>query len=98
MCVTAIQAGRAGTAIRRRAADARTYAARAVRHPGRERDTVLLRVKSVAAIVAAWSLASWLLPRSVTTFAPFTTLLALQGTVYRTVWQSLRYAAAWPRV
>ncbi|WP_240662561.1 aromatic acid exporter family protein [Streptomyces sp. WAC 06738] len=66
----------------------------AVRRPGYERDDVLLLGKSVAAVVAAWTLASWLLPPQVTTFAPFTTLLALQATVYRSVWHSVRYVAA----
>ncbi|NGN69455.1 hypothetical protein G5C51_36905 [Streptomyces sp. A7024] len=57
-------------------------------------DQGLLQAKSVAAVVTAWMLASWLLPPSVTTFAPFTALLALQSTVYRSVWHSLQYAAA----
>ncbi|MEO3763846.1 aromatic acid exporter family protein [Streptomyces sp. B5E4] len=66
----------------------------AVGRPGYERDDVLLLGKSVAAVVAAWTLASWLLPPQVTTFALFTTLLALQATAYRSVWHSVRYVAA----
>ncbi|WP_168220635.1 aromatic acid exporter family protein [Streptomyces sp. RFCAC02] len=67
---------------------------RAVRHSGPERDEALLQVRAVLAVVVAWGIASWLLPVSVTTFAPFTSLLALHGTVYRSLWQSLRYMAA----
>ncbi|MFE1781676.1 aromatic acid exporter family protein [Streptomyces sp. NPDC059506] len=84
----------AGRAVRRRAGQVCRHLGRAVRRPGDERDDVLLQAKAVLAVVAAWSLASWLLPPGVTTFAPFTALLALQGTVYRSLWQSLRYMGA----
>lgn len=66
----------------------------AVRGPGWQREDLLLQLKTVAAAVIAWSLASWLLSPRVTTFAPFTTLLAIQGTVHRSVQQSWRYLVA----
>ncbi|UCM89948.1 aromatic acid exporter family protein [Streptomyces marincola] len=75
-------------------ARARRNAARAVRRPGWERDDLTMHAKAVLAAVAAWSIASWLLPVSVTTFAPFTSLLSVHGTVYRSLWQSLRYMGA----
>ncbi|ONK11977.1 aromatic acid exporter family protein [Streptomyces sp. MP131-18] len=73
---------------------ARRRLVRAVRGPGWQRVDPLLAAKTVLAAVVAWSLASWLLTPGVTTFAPFTSLLSLQGTVYRSLWQSLRYMGA----
>ncbi|GAB2590141.1 aromatic acid exporter family protein [Streptomyces capparidis] len=67
---------------------------RAVRHDGSERERAVWVVKTVVAVVAAWWVASSLLPHPVTTFAPFTALLAMQATVYRSVRQALRYGAA----
>ncbi|MEU9109958.1 aromatic acid exporter family protein [Streptomyces xanthophaeus] len=44
--------------------------------------------------MAAWVLARYLLPPSVSTFAPFTALVALQATVYRSVRDCLQYVLA----
>ncbi|MFF7177312.1 aromatic acid exporter family protein [Streptomyces sp. NPDC008121] len=66
----------------------------AVRGPGEARDRLLLLAKGAAAATAAWCLASWLLPVNVTAFAPFTALLALQSTVYRSLWDSVQYLGA----
>ncbi|MFC7978596.1 aromatic acid exporter family protein [Streptomyces cinereoruber] len=66
----------------------------AVRGPGEARDGVLLLVKGAAAATVAWCLSSWLLPTNVTAFAPFTALLALQATVYRSLWDSAQYLGA----
>ncbi|MEU3878223.1 aromatic acid exporter family protein, partial [Streptomyces sp. NPDC029704] len=71
-----------------------SYLLRAARRPGPERNDVLLQLKAVAATVAAWYLAGRLLPAQVRAFAPFTALLALQRTVYRSLWEALRYLGA----
>ncbi|WP_272261948.1 FUSC family protein [Streptomyces xanthophaeus] len=70
------------------------YLRRAVRGAGSERDQVVLVAKSVVAAMAAWMLARYLLPPAVSTFAPFTALVALQATVYRSVRDCLQYVVA----
>ncbi|WCD83744.1 hypothetical protein KPP03845_100063 [Streptomyces xanthophaeus] len=70
------------------------YVRRAVRGAGSERDEVLLGAKTVIAAMAAWVLARYLLPPAVSTFAPFTALVALQATVYRSVRDCLQYVLA----
>ncbi|MFE7778680.1 aromatic acid exporter family protein [Streptomyces sp. NPDC057445] len=59
-----------------------------------ERDGLLLQVKGAAAVTVAWWVSSWLLPPAVTAFATFTALLALQVTVYRSLWDSAQYLGA----
>ncbi|MFD9336661.1 aromatic acid exporter family protein [Streptomyces sp. NPDC060028] len=46
------------------------------------------------AAMAAWVLARYLLPPTVSTFAPFTALVALRATVYRSVRDSVQYLLA----
>ncbi|MFB6806960.1 aromatic acid exporter family protein [Streptomyces sp. NPDC056387] len=70
------------------------YLRRAARGAGAERDEVLLGAKTVVAATAAWVLARHLLPPSVSTFAPFTALVALQTTVYRSVRVCVQYVLA----
>ncbi|MFG2715504.1 aromatic acid exporter family protein [Streptomyces goshikiensis] len=70
------------------------YLRRAVQGAGSERDEVLLGAKTVVAAMAAWVLARYLLPPAVSTFAPFTALVALQATVYRSVRDCLQYVLA----
>ncbi|MGW6861998.1 aromatic acid exporter family protein [Streptomyces xanthophaeus] len=70
------------------------YLRRAARGAGSERDEVLRGAKTVIAAMAAWVLARYLLPPSVSTFAPFTALVALQATVYRSVRDCLQYVLA----
>ncbi|MCX4546035.1 aromatic acid exporter family protein [Streptomyces sp. NBC_01565] len=70
------------------------YLRRAARGAGSERDEVLLGAKTVIAAMAAWVLARYLLPPSVSTFSPFTALVALQATVYRSVRDCLQYVLA----
>ncbi|GAA3399223.1 hypothetical protein GCM10017752_66960 [Streptomyces roseoviridis] len=65
-----------------------------MRGPGEERDGLLLQCKGAAAAAAAWWVAAWLLPSTVTAFATFTALLALQSTVYRSLWDSAQYLGA----
>ncbi|MFE9928636.1 aromatic acid exporter family protein [Streptomyces sp. NPDC005533] len=74
--------------------DRADYLRRAARGAGAERDEVLLGAKTVIAAMAAWVLARYLLPPSVSTFAPFTALVALQATVYRSVRDCLQYVLA----
>ncbi|MEV4742479.1 aromatic acid exporter family protein [Streptomyces sp. NPDC049555] len=71
-----------------------SYLLRAAHRPGPERNDVLLQLKAVGATVVAWYLAGRLLPAQVRAFAPFTALLALQRTVYRSLWEALRYLGA----
>ncbi|MCY0932247.1 aromatic acid exporter family protein [Streptomyces sp. H27-H1] len=65
--------------------EATRYVWRGVRGPGSERDDLVLGVKTVAAAMTAWVLARYLLLPTVSTFAPFTALVALQATVYRSL-------------
>ncbi|MFJ3785314.1 aromatic acid exporter family protein [Streptomyces sp. NPDC090093] len=84
----------AGAWCRNRWHAARTSLTDALRGPGEARDGLLLQAKGAAAATVAWCLSSWLLPANVTAFAPFTALLALQSTVYRSMWDSGQYLAA----
>ncbi|MFF8265586.1 aromatic acid exporter family protein [Streptomyces virginiae] len=70
------------------------YVRRAARGPGSERDDLTLVAKSVVAAMAAWVIARYLLPPTVSTFAPFTALVALQATVYRSVRDCVQYLVA----
>ncbi|MFD3542632.1 aromatic acid exporter family protein [Streptomyces sp. NPDC058662] len=81
-------------AVRSAAADRAGYLRRAVRSEGRERDDLILGAKTVVAAMTAWTLARYLLPPAVSTFAPFAALLALQSTVYRSVRECAQYALA----
>ncbi|MFD9415731.1 aromatic acid exporter family protein [Streptomyces goshikiensis] len=67
---------------------------RAIAEPGRERDDLLLNAKCVVAAMVAWVLARYLLPPTVSTFAPFTALVALQATVYRSARDCVQYLLA----
>ncbi|MFJ3174308.1 aromatic acid exporter family protein [Streptomyces roseus] len=71
--------------MRRSLREAALYVRRGVASPGSERDDLVLGAKSVAAAMTAWVLARYLLPPTVSTFAPFTALVALQATVYRSL-------------
>jgi aromatic acid exporter family member 1 len=72
------------------AAQARRRAlGRALRRPGRERDTLLQIVKSAAAAVVAWRVAVILLDSAQPFLAPLAALITVHATVYR----SLRGAA-----
>ncbi|MFF1411290.1 aromatic acid exporter family protein [Streptomyces sp. NPDC058289] len=70
------------------------YVWRAMAEPGRERDDLLLNAKCVVAAMVAWVLARYLLPPTVSTFAPFTALVALQATVYRSARDCAQYLLA----
>ncbi|MFD5937263.1 aromatic acid exporter family protein [Streptomyces sp. NPDC060333] len=80
--------------IRVAATEGTDYLRRVVRGAGNERDALLLGAKTVVAAMTAWILARYLLPPAVSTFAPFTALVALQATVYRSVRDCLQYVVA----
>ncbi|MDJ1134886.1 FUSC family protein [Streptomyces iconiensis] len=67
---------------------------RARERPGPERDTLLLLIKSALAGVFSWSLAAYLIASPQPTYAPFTALLVVQSTAYRSLLQSARYVLA----
>lgn len=67
---------------------------RARRYSGHERQVALLVVKSGAAAVLAWYLAVNVVGTTQPSYAPFTALLVVQSTVYRSLLQSLRYVGA----
>ncbi|MFE2376591.1 aromatic acid exporter family protein [Streptomyces sp. NPDC059398] len=75
-------------------ADSCRYCVRGIVSSGSERDGLLLLAKGVVAAVVAWSLAGRLLPATVTTFAPFTALLILQVTLYKSFRDCIQYLAA----
>ncbi|WP_041994250.1 aromatic acid exporter family protein [Streptomyces sp. AcH 505] len=70
------------------------HCVRGIASSGPERDDLLLQAKGVVAAVAAWMLAKWLLPPTVTTFAPFTALLILQVTLYKSFRDCVQYLTA----
>lgn len=80
--------------LRRSTREATLYVRRGVSGPGSERDQLVLGVKTVAAAMTAWVLARHLLPPTVSTFAPFTALVALQATVYRSLRDCAQYLFA----
>ncbi|MFD7081921.1 aromatic acid exporter family protein [Streptomyces sp. NPDC059918] len=80
--------------LREAGAERVEYLRRAVRGPGSERDALLLGAKSVVAAMVAWVCARYLLPPTVSTFAPFTALVALQATVYRSLRDCVQYLLA----
>ncbi|MGW3111035.1 FUSC family protein [Streptomyces sp. NPDC001091] len=67
---------------------------RAWKAPGHERNTVLLVGKSALASTLAWWVAHDLLNASSPAFAPFSAVLIMNATIYKSVWQALRYTAA----
>ncbi|MET9958126.1 aromatic acid exporter family protein [Streptomyces sp. NPDC006326] len=70
------------------------YLRRAGRSAGNERDDLLLIAKSGVAAMAAWMLAHHFLTPAVVTFAPFTALVVLQTTLYRSVRDCVQYLLA----
>ncbi|MFF3214464.1 aromatic acid exporter family protein [Streptomyces sp. NPDC002886] len=76
------------------AARAVAFVRRAVGTPGSERDTLLLGAKTVVAAMVAWTAARHFLPPAVATFAPYTAMVALQATVYRSLRDCAQYALA----
>ncbi|MGW7450025.1 FUSC family protein [Streptomyces sp. NPDC054787] len=88
------QWGEARDRLREAVAGRIDYLRRAVRRSGSERDDLLLGAKSVIAAMVAWVIARYLLPPTVSTFAPFTALVALQATVYRSLRDCVQYLLA----
>ncbi|GAB2481059.1 aromatic acid exporter family protein [Nocardiopsis aegyptia] len=67
---------------------------RAVRGRGRERERVVLILRSVIASTLAWAVAALVMDSSQVAFAPFSALLVVRPSVYRSVLDSSRYVAA----
>ncbi|MFG2591330.1 aromatic acid exporter family protein [Streptomyces sp. NPDC048438] len=67
---------------------------RAFSYSGDERDTLLVIGKSTLAATLAWVIAYDVLDARSPAFAPFSAVLIMQVTVYRSVVQSLRYVGA----
>ncbi|WP_304452986.1 aromatic acid exporter family protein [Nocardiopsis sp. YSL2] len=67
---------------------------RAVRGRGRERERVVLILRSVVASTLAWAVAALIMDSSQVAFAPFSALLVVRPSVYRSVLDSSRYVAA----
>ncbi|MEU9107382.1 aromatic acid exporter family protein [Streptomyces xanthophaeus] len=65
-----------------------------MRRPGSERDDLLLGAKTAVAAMVAWTAARYFLPPAVATFAPFTAMVALQATLYRSLRDCAQYALA----
>lgn len=61
---------------------------------GHERDVALLLAKSAIAGILSWTLADYVFASPQPTYAPFTALLVVQSTVYRTLLQSVQYVVA----
>ncbi|WP_231640785.1 aromatic acid exporter family protein [Nocardiopsis sp. NRRL B-16309] len=67
---------------------------RAVRGRGRERERAVLILRSVVASTLAWAVAALVMDSSQVAFAPFSALLVVRPSVYRSVLDSSRYVAA----
>ncbi|WP_030893584.1 FUSC family protein [Streptomyces sp. NRRL F-5053] len=86
--------GTAQRRIRTAPARLRDHARRVTRRPGPDRDLALLTLKSGTAGVLAWSLAAYVIESPQPTYAPFTALLVVQSTAYRSLLHSGRYVLA----
>ncbi|MEV7198123.1 aromatic acid exporter family protein [Streptomyces sp. NPDC093510] len=67
---------------------------RAYSAPGHERHKALLVGKSSLGATLAWWISHDLLNATSPAFAPFSAVLIMNVTIYKSVWQALRYAAA----
>ncbi|WP_307824988.1 FUSC family protein [Streptomyces sp. M2CJ-2] len=57
----------------------------ALRHPGPERDTMVQSLKAAGAAIAAWALTGWWLEAPMALLAPWTAIVLVASTVYRSV-------------
>lgn len=67
---------------------------RARRYAGSERETAFLLAKSLGAGVLAWIIASVVLHALEAVFAPFSALMVVQATIYRSLYDTARYIGA----
>lgn len=72
----------------------RQWLRRPVGWPGYEWDALLFVVKGTLAAALSWVVAYYLIGAEFPAFAPFSTILILQVTIYQSVVQSLRYVGA----
>ncbi|MEV0259948.1 aromatic acid exporter family protein [Streptomyces sp. NPDC050617] len=66
---------------------------RAATSAGPERDTAVQALKAAAAALAAWALAGWWWNAPMALLAPWTAVLLVQSTVYRSVWSATQQFA-----
>ena len=85
---------RATLAVRRELGRVREAASRAVREQGRERDLAAQSLKSALAALLSWALATWLFSDSLSLMAPWVAVVLVQATVYQSLSQGMRQAAA----
>lgn len=83
-----------GSGTGRRFAAVAQWWRRARAYSGDERETLLMLGKSTLAATLAWVVAYDVLDSRSPAFAPFSAVLIMQVTVYRSVTQSLRYVGA----
>ncbi|MFI9019708.1 aromatic acid exporter family protein [Streptomyces griseus] len=80
--------------VRERARSGAAWWGRVRQASGPERDSVLWVGKSALAATAAWWVAQDVLNATSPAFAPFSAVLIMNATIYRSLWQALRYAGA----
>ncbi|MFH8982144.1 FUSC family protein [Streptomyces varsoviensis] len=61
---------------------------RAAKSAGPERDTAVQALKAAAAALAAWALAGWWWHAPMALLAPWTAVVLVQSTVYRSLWSA----------
>src|SRR6476646_11213228 len=66
----------------------------AVAHPGPQRETALLLLKTAVATVLAWKFAVLVLHSPTPFYAPMAALLVVDRTMVRSVWASVQRVAA----
>lgn len=93
MVEDAAQARRTQAASRGRVARVQEWLVRA-RSDGHERHTLALIVKSTLAAAVSWWVAHDVMGARSPSFAPFSAVLIMQVTVYRSLLQALRYVGA----
>lgn len=94
MAETAAPSQRTEAAPRGRVARAKQWFVRARGSDGHERHTLALVGKSTLAASVAWFIAHDVMQAQSPAFAPFSAVLIMQVTVYRSLLQMLRYLAA----
>ncbi|MFD7229181.1 aromatic acid exporter family protein [Streptomyces sp. NPDC059881] len=75
------------------AAALRRSALRAVREPGRERDTLIQSLKAAAAAILAWAVTDWWWESPMALMAPWAAVALVQSTVYRSLVSAVQQVA-----
>lgn len=77
-----------------RTARAWQWLQRAKQAGGHERNTLELVLKSALAASISWAISYGLMSATTPAFAPFSSVLIMQVTVYQSLWQAVRYVGA----